>query len=116
MRIIDEHGNELKEADIDLTCGRLVDDWALKPGVAEVDFVTKHKYADGDFEQVKRYIVTPKTELRERRIAELKRNLENTDYMILKVVEGATTLSEIAEAVTKRAAWRKEINELEKEG
>lgn len=51
----------------------------------------------------------------ERRIDELKRNLFDTDYNILKVVEGAATLSEMSEVVAKRASWRKEINDLEKE-
>ena len=49
----------------------------------------------------------------QRRIAELKENLQNTDYLILKVVEGAITLEEIAETVKDRAQWRREINELE---
>ena len=46
-------------------------------------------------------------------IDELKNQLDLTDYNILKVVEGAATLVEVAEVVAKRATWRKRINELE---
>jgi hypothetical protein len=53
-------------------------------------------------------------ELVDMRIRELKGLLSSTDYKILKVVEGATTLSEIAEVILQRAEWRKEINELER--
>lgn len=49
------------------------------------------------------------------RISELKQNLADTDYNILKIVEGAATLSEMASIIAKRAQWRKEINELERE-
>lgn len=48
-----------------------------------------------------------------RRIAELKRNLRDTDYNILKVVEGVAKLSDLADVLVKRKAWREEINELE---
>lgn len=66
-----------------------------------------------EYEEIMRYVEYAANELAARRIAELKELLQNTDYMILKVVEGAATLSQIAETVKKRAAWRKEINELE---
>lgn len=71
------------------------------------------KAAYDEYEEIMRYVEYAANELAARRIAELKELLRNTDYMILKVVEGATTLSQIAETVKKRAAWRKEINELE---
>ena len=48
-------------------------------------------------------------------IAELKQKLADTDYNILKIVEGAATLSEMANIIKQRKAWRAEINELEKQ-
>lgn len=66
-----------------------------------------------EFEEVLQFVPFTEQELRENRIAELKQNLRDSDYHILKVVEGATTLAEIAGVIVKRAAWRKEINELE---
>lgn len=71
------------------------------------------KDAWDEYEDILRFIPFTGAQLAQRRIAELKENLQNTDYMILKVVEGAITLSEIGETVRKRAAWRREINELE---
>lgn len=84
-------------------------DWIVDvPGV-------EAKEAWDEYEDVYRFIPFTVKELAERRILELKQNLFDTDYNILKIVEGASTLTEMAEIVTKRAQWRKEINELEKE-
>lgn len=71
------------------------------------------KEAWDEYEPILRFVEFTKSEIGQRRIAELKALLQSTDYLILKVVEGATTLAEIAEAVKKRAAWRREINEIE---
>jgi hypothetical protein len=71
------------------------------------------KEAYDEQENILRYVEYTAKEIATRRIDELKAKLQDTDYMILKVVEGAATLAEIAETVKKRAAWRKEINELE---
>jgi hypothetical protein len=73
------------------------------------------KEAWDEYEDIFRFVAFTEKELVERRIAELKQHLSDTDYNILKIVEGAATLSEMAEVIAKRAAWRKEINELEKE-
>ena len=113
MRIVDENDIDILESEVDLTKGRLVDYWIRKEGVAEVDFINKFEYADDDFELIKKFIPAPPEEIRERRIAELKKNLSDTDYMILKIAEGAATIAEYAEAIAKRKAWRKEINDLE---
>lgn len=76
------------------------------PGVAAKD-------AWDEYEDILRFVPFTAVQLAQKRIAELKENLQSTDYMILKVVEGAATLAEIAETIKKRAAWRKEIRELE---
>lgn len=76
------------------------------PGVAAKD-------AWDECEEILRYVPYTAVELAQRRIAELKENLRNTDHIILKVVEGAATLTEIADTVKNRVKWRKEINELE---
>lgn len=47
------------------------------------------------------------------RIAELKRKLEDTDYAVIKIAEGAATQEEYAEVIEQREEWRKEINKLE---
>jgi len=49
------------------------------------------------------------------RIAELKRMLDETDYIVLKIAEGSATKKEYAEKIAQRQAWRAEINDLESE-
>lgn len=49
------------------------------------------------------------------KIAELKQKLTDTDYNIIKIVEGSATLSEMANIIKQRKMWRAEINELEKQ-
>ena len=48
-----------------------------------------------------------------REIAELKKNLSDTDYEAIKYAEGAMTEEEYAPYKTQRAEWRARINELE---
>ena len=67
-----------------------------------------------EYEEILRFVPYTADQLAQRRIAELKESLQSTDYLILKVVEGAATLAEIGEAIKQRAAWRREIKELEK--
>lgn len=55
----------------------------------------------------------PQAEINAERIAELKQNLANTDYIIIKLAEDAASRDEYADQLAQRAAWRKEINELE---
>lgn len=47
------------------------------------------------------------------RITSLKRMLGDTDYIVLKIAEGAETAEENAEILARRAWWRQEINRLE---
>lgn len=53
---------------------------------------------------------------RESRISELKRQLADTDYAVIKIAEGAAMAEEYADVIALRQAWRAEINELEAEG
>lgn len=53
------------------------------------------------------------THIKTHRIAELKRNLANTDYQAIKYAEGQLTEQEYAPMKTQRQAWRDEINQLE---
>ena len=54
-------------------------------------------------------------EARAARIAELKQNLADTDYIAAKIAEGVATKEEYADVLAQRQAWRDEINELEGE-
>lgn len=66
-----------------------------------------------EYEDILRFIPFTEAELATNRITELKQKLQDTDFHILKIVEGATTLGDCADVISKRASWRKEINELE---
>lgn len=138
MRIFDEFGNLLDS--YYETKGRLVNDRILvcqHKAVEEVKesghYEVEREYPNGgkdlrwvvdvqavkaqeswdEYEDILRFIPYSAKELAELRISELKAHLSDTDYNILKIVEGAATLAEMASVITRRALWRKEINELE---
>lgn len=140
MRIFDENDNELLK--YDATKGRLENDKRFVKHHEKVEAVqeeghwkTVAEYPNGgkdvewvidvpgveakdawdEYEDILRYIPFTEQELALQRIAELKNMLFATDYNILKIVEGASTLTEMAGVIKKRASWRKEINELELE-
>lgn len=113
MKIFDKLGNELNEADLDLERGRLIPTNRIKPDAKPVDDVEKFAYEDDDYEDILEYIVPDEAEWLERQIDTFKRELADTDYHILKVVEGAKSLAECAEVMLKRKGWRSKINELE---
>ena len=73
------------------------------------------KEAWDEYEDVLRFVPFSAKELAEIRISELKQKLSDTDYNIIKVMEGAATLTEMADIIAQRALWRKEMNELEKD-
>lgn len=47
------------------------------------------------------------------KIAELKANLDATDYVVIKIAEGVAAQDEYADVIKQRQAWRLEINKLE---
>lgn len=142
MRIFDQEGNELQAEAVDCKKGRLVEDRiltthhkAVKPVLEKGHWVTVKEYKNGgkevewvvdvpaveardawdEYEDVMRFVPFDEKTLREARIAELKQLLHDTDYVVLKIVEGATTLDMVADTIEQRSAWRAEINKLESE-
>lgn len=65
------------------------------------------------YEDIVADIDVPESIANEQKIAELKHNLADTDYCIIKIAEGAATKEEYADVIASRAEWRKQINELE---
>lgn len=85
-----------------------------KQGAYEtIDFVTKFALNEDDFEIVEEWVETPIVELINNRIDELKRNLNDTDYVVIKIAEGVSTEEEYSAVLENRKQWRAEINELE---
>lgn len=138
MRIFDINNVEIFE--VDLTKGQLKKDRIFITHHDAVDcieeqghYVTIAEYPNGgkdvewiidvpgvqaadawdEYEDILRFVPFTEIELAANRITELKQKLQDTDFHILKIVEGAKTLADCEEIIAKRASWRKEINELE---
>lgn len=75
-----------------------------------------YSYVDGEFifNEERKRVVNRLIEIHTR-IDELKNNLDSTDYVIIKIAEGCSTVDEYADIVASRGEWRTEINELEAE-
>ena len=139
MRILDKNNKEIKE--VDNSKGYTVSDRiviahhkAVEAVEEQGHFKTVKEYPNGgkdvewvidvpaieakeaydEYEEILRYIPFTEKELAAQKINELMQKLRDTDYNILKIVEGAATLADCAEIILQRAAWRKEINELER--
>lgn len=113
MRILNEQNIELMENDIDLKNGYVVEETIISPAASPIDNITKFAYADEDYETILRYIVIPEEQKISTSIAELKQRLSDTDYVVIKIAEGAATVDEYADVIKQREQWRKEINDLE---
>lgn len=75
--------------------------------------ITDYLYEDGEFVYSPTEDTIRQEEIAE--IAELKANLLQTDYMVIKIAEGAATKEEYQDSINLRASWRARINELEEE-
>lgn len=113
MRILDEQGQPLTEEQCDLTAGFLREEVIIRPEAEPIDNVAKFAWADEDYETILRYVAVPEAERRAEQIAQLKRQLADTDYAVIKISEGAATPDEYAEVIAQRQEWRAEINQLE---
>ena len=113
MRILNEQDVELTEAECDLTTGFLRQETIIRPGAVPIDNVNKFAWAEEDYETVRRYVQVSQERREAERIARLKQMLSDTDYAVIKIAEGAATPEEYADVISRRQAWRAEINELE---
>ena len=114
MRVVNEKFETITE--YDLTAGKLIPKVAVKEDAEPIDNVKKHAWADDDWEEVQMYIPNHvKTAAEE--IAELKRQLQSTDYKVIKCSEcqlmGKEMPYDVAELHAQRQALRDKINELE---
>lgn len=116
MKIFNEENQEITLEDCDLTLGVLSPYLAVKADAAPIDNVTKFAWSDDDYEEAQMYIqMYTKKEYYQQQIDELKNKLAETDYVVIKIAEGASDASDYQEILDNRKKWRKEINELEKE-
>ncbi len=114
LKIYDEYDNELNPEEIDLEKGYLLETERIKPDAEPIDNETKFAWADGDFESVYIYhMYVLDYAYYERKIGEYKGLLTSTDYIILKVMEGAATFADYPDILTQRQEWRDKISECE---
>ena len=90
-------------------------DYFLPAGLIDENGIANYKYSGGEI--VPRTAADKADELANlavtREIGELKAALAATDYISIKIAEGAATREEYAEQIAQRAGWRARINELE---
>ena len=115
MRILNEQDQELTQAQCDLTIGFLRQEVIIRPNAAPIDNITKFAWADEDYETIQRYVEVPEEQRRSERIDKLKALLQDSDYAVIKIAEGAATIEEYADVIANRKEWRAEINELEEQ-
>lgn len=92
----------------------------------ETDIVVPNETQRGieipDIIKYYRYTLFTEAELKEieknkikQQITDLKQMLANTDYIVVKIAEGAATWEDYSKIKEQRQAWRDEINRLEAE-
>lgn len=74
---------------------------------------TGAKEAWTEYEDILHYVPFTPEQLNLMRIAQLKQKLADTDYTVIKIAEGAAAVSDYAEVIASRQAWRAEINSLQ---
>lgn len=94
MKIYNTQGEEMTEEQCDLAAGYLRQEIVIRPEAEPIDNVTKFAWADGDYETILRYVAVPEAERLAERIDLLKRQLADTDYVVIKIAEGAATADE----------------------
>ena len=72
-----------------------------------------HIEDDGTYYKTVKNPEPTQEEINAQRIAELKELLKLTDYVVIKIAEGAATAEDYADVIAQRQAWRAEINRLE---
>ena len=140
MRILDHLGNEKILDDLDLDAGFLKEERILiakhkaieardeeghyeiikeyPNGGVDVKWIVdtpaiEVKEAYDEYETILRYTPFAEKDLDQRKILELKQKLSETDYCIIKIMEGSSTAEEYSDVISERKKWRQTINELE---
>lgn len=57
--------------------------------------------------------IEPAEQVYQKQIADLKQQLSDTDYVVVKIAEGVSTAEDYADIIAQRQYWRAEINRLE---
>ena len=141
MRILNQNNIEITDADIDYSLGYVAPESFFIAHHDAVEAVEKQshyeviaEYPNGgrdvvevidvepveekeawdEYEDILRYTLFTESELAANEIADLKEKLDATDYVVIKMMEGAATEIEYMDVLADRQNWRARINELEK--
>jgi len=114
VRVVNEKHETITE--YDLTHGSLIAAKAVRENATPIDNVTKFAWAEDDYEDVLMYIPNPAVSVADQ-IAGIQRQLEETDYRIIKCMEyslaGLELPYDIQQLHDQRQELRDKINELE---
>lgn len=80
-----------------------------------IDNITKFALSEDDYEIIKEWIEPPISSILNNQITTLKKQLTDTDYVVIKIAEGVAVKEDYAEVLVQRQQWRAEINRLEAE-
>ena len=80
-----------------------------------IDNVTKFALSEDDYEIIQEWVEPPVSSILNNQITALKKQLMDTDYVVIKIIEEVATKEEYAEILEQRQQWRAEINKLEAE-
>jgi hypothetical protein len=86
---------------------------AKKGAYDTIDNVTKFALSDDDYEEVEEWVPYSDFEILSGQIAQLKKKLTETDYIVIKIMEGVATPEDYPGILDQREQWRMEINNLE---
>ena len=116
MKVIDIKGNII--TNYDLLKGKLIKRSIIRKDASPIDNITKFAWDVEDFEEVQMYVPNREKSAKEQ-INELKKQLEATDYKVIKCSEcqlmGLDIPYDIIALHVERQAIRDKINELESE-
>jgi hypothetical protein len=88
--------------------------WANTHNTTFEELVEQREMIDGVLYRYFQIGEQPVEDVNAQRIALLKMQLAQTDYVVIKIAEGEATKEEYADVLANRKAWREEIRELEK--
>jgi hypothetical protein len=72
-----------------------------------------HIEEQGEYYAVVKNAEPSAEDIKKARISDLKQQLAETDYVIIKIAEGSATTEEYASVIANRKEWRAEIQRLE---
>lgn len=113
MRTVNEKFETIDESMINPDYGEIYQATIIKPDAVAPDHMVKHAYYDDDYEDVIVFRKWSDQEYIQKQIMEYKQKLAKTDYVVIKIAEGAAMNGEYDDILEMRRSMRDKINELQ---